>query len=74
MELSAEYLREKLQRDLEAEHVEVEDIAASLYVLTSCIRELWPRCGFGELAGRDAAQLLLCFCLLSLSPGHDRDP
>ncbi|XP_011788894.1 PREDICTED: bolA-like protein 2 [Colobus angolensis palliatus] len=25
MELSAEYLREKLQRDLEAEHVEVED-------------------------------------------------
>ena len=26
MELSAEYLREKLQRDLEAEHVEVEDV------------------------------------------------
>lgn len=25
MELSAEYLREKLQRDLEADHVEVED-------------------------------------------------
>ncbi|XP_048645711.1 bolA-like protein 2 isoform X2 [Marmota marmota marmota] len=25
MELSADYLREKLQRDLEAEHVEVED-------------------------------------------------
>ncbi|XP_053412949.1 LOW QUALITY PROTEIN: bolA-like protein 2 [Nycticebus coucang] len=25
MELSAEYIREKLQRDLEAEHVEVED-------------------------------------------------
>ncbi|KAB0352284.1 hypothetical protein FD754_017141 [Muntiacus muntjak] len=29
MELSAEYLREKLQRDLEAEHVEVEDTTPS---------------------------------------------
>ncbi|XP_068919741.1 bolA-like protein 2 [Petaurus breviceps papuanus] len=29
MELSAEYLREKLQRGLEAEHVEVEDTTPS---------------------------------------------
>ncbi|KAM9056823.1 LOW QUALITY PROTEIN: bolA-like protein 2 [Megaptera novaeangliae] len=29
MELSAEYLREKLQRNLEAEHVEVEDTTPS---------------------------------------------
>ena len=38
MELSAEYLREKLQQDLEADHMEVEDMtpnccASSFWVL-----------------------------------------